>query len=55
MTKEEMKTIRKNAKFSQKEMAEYLGLSDFQRISEYERGIRKPSKSVIKLYYLLKK
>jgi len=52
---QEIKNIRKQAGLTQAQLAEYLGLGSQSRISEYERGKRRPSKSVVKLLLMLKK
>jgi transcriptional regulator with XRE-family HTH domain len=49
----DLKNLREKYNLSQKELARLFGLSGQARISEYERGIRKPSKQIILLYQLL--
>lgn len=47
------KEVRKQLGISQLEMSELLGLGSPNMVSEYERGVAKPSKRVFILLYLI--
>lgn len=48
-----IKELREKKKISQEDLAKLLGLGSGVRISEYEHGTRKPSKTVMILVQLL--
>ena len=53
MTTKEIKKIRLDADLTQAQLAEVLQLSSQTRISEYEHGVRNPSKQTIMLLNLV--
>ena len=53
MTPTEIKKIRECAGLTQEQMAQLLGYGAAVRVSELERGVRNPSKSVIKILEMI--
>lgn len=49
----DIKALRKKAGLTQTQMAQLLGLSSMQLISDYERGIKSPSDQTYSLMLLL--
>lgn len=54
MTKEDFKSIRREAGLTQAQLSDFFGLSGKARIAEYESGVRNPSSGILKLYELIK-
>lgn len=53
MTSSRLKKIRLQAGLTQAQLAKFFGLSAYNRISEYENGVRNPSSGIVKLYKLI--
>lgn len=49
MTPADFRAARKSLSLKQEQIAPLLGYSDKARVSEIERGIRKPGESVVRL------
>lgn len=54
MTPQEIKDLRKKIGDTQKEFAQKLGFTDYNTVSRWERGVRKPHSSALILLKQLK-